>query len=173
MLCAPEQVKGDQNQIGPLTDVYSLGVILFEMLTSRLPFRGSATEVMGQILYEKAPLPSELVQGLSHDLDALVSKATAKAPEGRYPTMKDFAVALTEQNVSDVRFDSATLVKEVDADQPLALLDRLSETLLHGSMTAATRQTLVKRALPQNAGGTANVAKLTALILGSPEFQRR
>jgi uncharacterized protein (DUF1800 family) len=85
----------------------------------------------------------------------------------------NFAVALTEQDVSDVRFDAAALVKDVDADQPQVVLDKLSDALLHGSMTGATRQTLVKKGLPQDAGGTVNVVKLTALILGSPEFQRR
>jgi uncharacterized protein (DUF1800 family) len=85
----------------------------------------------------------------------------------------NFAVALTEQNVSDVRFDPAELVKGVDIDQPKAVLDRLAEVLLPGSMTEATHRTILAKAFPQDAGGTVNVAKVTALILGSPEFQRR
>ncbi len=85
----------------------------------------------------------------------------------------NFAVALTEQNVSDVQFDPAAIVKGVDIDQPRAVLDRLADVLLQGSMTAATRRTLLTKAFPQNAGATVNVEKVTALILGSPEFQRR
>ena len=86
----------------------------------------------------------------------------------------NFAVALTEQNVTNVRFDPKDLLHGVDADQPAAVLDRLSDALLHGQMTDATRQTLARRAIPEEgAGGTVNVAKLSALILGSPEFQRR
>jgi uncharacterized protein (DUF1800 family) len=84
----------------------------------------------------------------------------------------NFAVALTEQNVSDVHFDPEPMVKGVDIDQPRAVLDRLADVLLQGSMTEATRRTLSK-ALPQDAGGTIDVAKMTALLLGSPEFQRR
>jgi uncharacterized protein (DUF1800 family) len=71
----------------------------------------------------------------------------------------NFAVALTEQNVSDVRFDPAPLVKDVDIDKPQAVLERLSD--------------LLDKAFPQGAGETVNVAKVTTLILGSPEFQRR
>jgi uncharacterized protein (DUF1800 family) len=86
----------------------------------------------------------------------------------------NFALALTEQNVSDIRFESAKLLTGADTDQPSVVLDRLSDALLHGQMTDATRKTLASRALPQEgSGGTVNVAKVTALILGSPEFQRR
>jgi len=86
----------------------------------------------------------------------------------------NFAMALTEQNINDVRFDSAKLLDGVDTDQPKAVIDRLTDSLLHGQMTDSTRKTLESQALPQEgAGGTVNVAKLTALILGSPEFQRR
>ena len=84
----------------------------------------------------------------------------------------NFAVALTEQNVSDVRFDPASLIKGVDSDHPKEVLERLSDVLLPGGMTDSTRRTLEAKALPKD-GGTANIAKLTALILGSPDFQRR
>jgi len=73
-----------------------------------------------------------------------------------------------------VHVDAGALVKGTDADQPEAVLSRLAELLLHGEMTPATRETLTKRVLPgQGSGGTVDAAKLTALILGSPEFQRR
>ena len=52
------------------------------------------------------------------------------------------------------------------------MLERLGDVLLQGTMSAATRRTLLAKALPEE-GGTVDVAKLTALVLGSPEFQRR
>jgi uncharacterized protein (DUF1800 family) len=86
----------------------------------------------------------------------------------------NFALALTGQNVVDVRLQPEKLLEGVDADQPGAVLDRLSRQLLQGEMTSATRQVLEKNALPQEgASKTVDAAKLTALILGSPEFQRR
>ncbi len=94
----PEQVKGDLDRMGPAADVYSLGVILFQLLTGRLPFEGrTSAEVYGQILHTEAPAPSSLRPGpLPAALDAICAKAIAKTPEGRYASMKEFAAALID-----------------------------------------------------------------------------
>ncbi len=86
----------------------------------------------------------------------------------------NFALALTGQNVADVRLEPTKLLDGVDADQPGAVLERLSQQLLQGEITPSTRQVLEKNALPGDGESkTVDVPKLTALILGSPEFQRK
>jgi uncharacterized protein (DUF1800 family) len=86
----------------------------------------------------------------------------------------NFALALSGGGVTDVEVDVASLVKGVDADRPEAVAGTLSDALLHGEMTAATRQTLAQAALrPEGEAKTVDLAKVAALVLGSPEFQRR
>jgi hypothetical protein len=90
----PEQARGDSVRVGPRSDVYSLGAMLFQMITGRLPFMGSAAEVFSQILREPAPAPSQIHAGVPACLDEICLRAMAKDPDDRYATAADFAAAL-------------------------------------------------------------------------------
>ena len=86
----------------------------------------------------------------------------------------NFALALAEHKIVDVSVTPSDLIRGADIDKPDLVLDQMNAAFLHGEMTAPTRATLEKQVTGTDGGGasTVNAAELTALILGSPEFQR-
>jgi tetratricopeptide (TPR) repeat protein/tRNA A-37 threonylcarbamoyl transferase component Bud32/TolB-like protein len=90
---APEQLAG--RTATPLTDIYSLGVTLFELLTSRRPFGGTTTpDLVYQMLSSPVPLPSALNGAVPPVLDAIVAKAMAREPAQRYRSAAEMAADL-------------------------------------------------------------------------------
>jgi hypothetical protein len=93
---SPEQVYGDVEAMGPGCDVYSLGVILYEMLTARLPFEGPTTAVLAKTLIQPPKPPSAYRPDVDPRLEAICLKAMAKKISERYASMSELAAALTE-----------------------------------------------------------------------------
>lgn len=93
---APEQARGRVQAIGPEVDVYSLGAILYEMLTGRPPFRGETpAETVLQVMSQEPVPPSRLNISVPHDLETICLKCLSKEPSRRYRTAAELATDLS------------------------------------------------------------------------------
>ncbi len=91
---SPEQIMGQV--VDARSDIYSSGVLLYQLLTGERPFEGGMSAIMHKALNTEAPLPSQISVTSPTPFDAVVRKAMAKRPEDRFANAAEFAAAVRE-----------------------------------------------------------------------------
>lgn len=134
---SPEQARGELESIDRRTDVFALGVVLFELLCGRRPFAGATPgEVLGAILAAEPPNPRTLVPDLPRDLDTILLACLEKSPNRRYPSAQALAEDLRRYLAGD----------PIAARAP-GLARRVRHTARRHPLAVATSATLIVSAL--------------------------
>jgi serine/threonine-protein kinase len=117
---SPEQFLG--TDVDARSDLYSVGVIAYELLTSRRPFIGNNAEVMRQALNERPANPSEHDPKISAQLDWAVQKALSKKQSERFQDAKEFAEAFVKGIAASIRQGQPAAATAI-ADEPTQRID--------------------------------------------------
>lgn len=130
---SPEQAQG--KDVDTRTDIFSFGVVLYEMLTGKLPFEGeNGVDVLGSILHKEPVPPSQFIPGIPLELENLISKALQKDREERYQTIEEILGQLKD---FDKKLDFDLITDETDflATNKSNSFDLTKNTLEHKTLT--------------------------------------
>ena len=126
---SPEQFTGQV--VDPRTDLYSAGVVLYQLLTGERPFEGSMTAIMQKALNSTPPKPSEIAVTAPLAFDAVVQRAMAKRPEQRFASAAAFSEALHAAQDAPIAIDDDATIVQSPADDA---------TIVQAPVSAAVEQ---------------------------------
>ena len=161
---SPEQVRGESNSVGPTTDIYSLGVVLYRLLAGRSPFEGKQTAVLVAISTENPPPPRKFNSNISPALEEICLRAMAKLPNDRFRSAKELAEALADYVASNNRQTPAAATNAVmsaessasdasSATVPFLRVDNKSPKVVPVAVAACVIVLLVVSAVVWNSSG--------------------
>jgi serine/threonine-protein kinase len=159
---APEQMESTRS-VDQRADVWSLGVVLYQLITGRPPFHGDTLPLLCMHVVNDDPAPMSAVRGdLPEGLEAAVMRCLAKEPDRRYPDVGELARALAPFGPSNAstsasriqivlqrtgQHDSAQLIEHLPSGTPVDPAVRLdSERVLANTLAATSGQSLARRA---------------------------
>jgi Leucine-rich repeat (LRR) protein/predicted Ser/Thr protein kinase len=153
---SPEQVDGQVDQMGPRSDIYSLGIIFYELLTGRLPYEGSVASVLAQIVKAQPIPPTQLQDGLTPELQTICLRMMAASPDDRYASMADVARDLSSW-LKGEPLARATTAASPETSSPVVATD--------ASVTSQSRTANGSLAIKAGIGAAAAFALLAAVTL--------
>src|SRR6266404_2860306 len=160
---SPEQARGQE--VDARTDIFSLGVLLYEMLSGRAPFTGvNAIDVMGAIL-NKEPTPlRQHIPDAPRELEHLIEKALRKDRDQRYQTSKDLLIDLKDLK-EELEF-AAKLERTVQPDKPLSLTTppAVANTLEMSAATTTSSAEYIVTQIKSHKRGALIAAVVTLIV---------
>jgi serine/threonine protein kinase len=156
---SPEQVRGEK--LDARTDLFSFGLVLYEMATGRQAFSGNTTGVIFAAILEREPVPpARLNPAVPAELDRIITKSLEKNPRLRYQTARDMASDL-ERLKRDTGSGRSAQVKYVDPSEPVAVAAEPLSSAQYPSSAAAGSSASNAAAAPataRDASGSGSVA---------------
>lgn len=128
---APEQIAGTAHRIDGRTDIYSLGVVLYEMLCGRVPFRSTEScELLRQVSDDEPQPLRQLAPSLPPELERICLKALAKKMQDRYATAADFAEDLRRVIQSSSELSASSSIRQSTVSKPDASASESSQSVV-------------------------------------------
>lgn len=166
---APEVAKKGAGVSGAITDIYSLGAILYELLAGRPPYKGTVQAVLVQVMRGQPKPPSKIRDDIDAGIESICLQAMAKDPSERFQSMSDFAAALRDyvQNPDSAATAGVEVVEVVEEKPSIETESQRTPTERRSSsergISARSGSRISRRPPPKKA----DTVKFVSLLVGT------